>query len=57
MIGKEIRERSNEFVVRTLHVFRNVTVDAVSREVVGHAFWIAVIPGVEIAFYKLRCSH
>ena len=57
VLGKEVVQAVDEFVVSSLNVFGEVDVDTVGREMIRYAFRIPVIPGVQVAVNKLRRSH
>ena len=57
VVGEKITQAGDQFVVRASCVLRDVAVDPVSGEMVRHAFWIAMVPGIKITFYKFCRVH
>lgn len=52
-----VKKAHDQLVVRALDVFRNIAVNTVIGEMIGHSLWVAVVPRVNVTFYKFRCSH
>jgi hypothetical protein len=52
VVDKEFAQTGNQFIVRAPAIQGDIAINALSSQVVSHAFGVAVIPGAEIAVYK-----